>query len=167
MITSIEKVQGDEIDALSALATEIVREHFDPLVGVAQNSYMLARFQTPDAIRGQIRDGYRYYWVRFDGRRVGFFAFYPRAGKTYLSKFYVHKDFRGRGLSREMLAFVEEETRRSGLSAIFLNVNRGNADVIAIYRRLGFYLLREEKNDIGGGFFMDDLVLQKDVDSDE
>ena len=40
-----ERVQAGEtekIEALSALATAIVREHFDPIIGKAQNDYMLA-----------------------------------------------------------------------------------------------------------------------------
>ena len=48
---------GDEaeIEALSRLATAIVREHFDPLIGKAQNDYMLKKFQSVPAICGQLR----------------------------------------------------------------------------------------------------------------
>ena len=64
---------------------------------------------------------------------------------------------------REKLAELTrqaEETRREGLSAIFLNVNRDNEAVIRIYEHLGFRKVREEKNAIGGGFYMDDFVLE-------
>lgn len=50
-----ERVQPGEtekIEALSVLATAIVREHFDPIIGKAQNDYMLALFQTVPAITG-------------------------------------------------------------------------------------------------------------------
>ena len=59
-----------------------------------------------------------------------------------------------------MFEFVEEETRKEGLSAIFLNVNRDNQAVIRIYEHFGFRKVREEKNDIGNGFYMDDWVLE-------
>ena len=65
-----ERVQAGEtekIAALSALATAIVREHFDPIIGRAQNDYMLAMFQTVPAITGQLEHGYRYYFVTADG----------------------------------------------------------------------------------------------------
>ena len=162
MQVSFDRVALPEAEALSALASGIVRRHFDPLIGTAQNDYMIAKFQAPDAIRQQLASGYRYYWVRADGETAGFLAFYPRDGKLYLSKFYLAEAFRGRHLARRMLEFVISAAKTDGLPAIFLNVNRDNAAVIAIYEHLGFVKVREEKNDIGGGFFMDDYVLEYD-----
>lgn len=159
----IRRVMENEIEALSALATEIVREHFDPLIGTAQNDYMLSRFQTVEAIREQFLSGYRYYWVLLEEEVSGFYAIYPREGKMYLSKFYVRKDKRGNHLAQFMMDAIVKETLEEGLSSVYLNVNRGNDDVIAIYKHLGFYKLREEKNDIGCGFYMDDYVLQLDI----
>ena len=49
------------IAGLSAFASEIVKEHFDPIIGPEQNDYMIARFQSVSAITEQIRSGYRYY----------------------------------------------------------------------------------------------------------
>lgn len=149
---------------LSAKATAIVREHFDPIIGTAQNDYMLKKFQSEEAIRGQFDHGYRYYWVEDDSEKVGFMAFFPISGKMYLSKFYVAKEFRGRHLAAKMLAFIVEKSKEENLSAIYLNVNRGNYDTIAIYEHLGFRIVRQEKNDIGGGFYMDDHVLEYSIE---
>lgn len=151
----------EQIAGLSAFASQIVKEHFDPLIGPEQNDYMIARFQSVSAITDQIRSGYRYYVAEDEmGEMEGFVAFYPRDGKMYLSKFYVHGRARGRGIARKMFDFVMEETRKEGLPSIFLNVNRGNESVIRIYEHLGFRKVREEKNDIGNGFYMDDWVLE-------
>jgi ribosomal protein S18 acetylase RimI-like enzyme len=46
------------------------------------------------------------------------------------------------------------------LSAIILNVNRNNTEVIRIYEHLGFCKVHEEENDIGNGYFMEDFVLE-------
>ena len=158
-----ERVQAGEtekIEALSALATAIVREHFDPIIGRAQNDYMLAMFQTVPAIMGQLEHGYRYYFVTAaDGARIGFVAFYPRGGELVLSKFYLVKAMRGRGYARRMLDFVLENARALGCGAVVLNVNRDNPST-RVYEALGFARVREEKNDIGGGFFMDDYVYR-------
>lgn len=149
------------LERLSAFASRIVKEHFDPIIGPEQNDYMIRMFQTVPAIEGQIRSGYRYYVAEESGGELaGFLAFYPRDGKMYLSKFYVDRSRRGRGIATEMFRFLKEETEKCGLTAIFLNVNRDNSQVIAIYEHLGFSRIREEKNDIGNGFFMDDLVLE-------
>ena len=92
----------EEIARMSALATMIVKEHFDPLVGPEQNDYMISLFQTPGAIRGQISHGYRYFFVVEDDREIGFIAFYPRGEALYLSKFYLVGQERGKGHSRRM-----------------------------------------------------------------
>ena len=149
----------DGIRTMSALASSIVREHFDPLIGTAQNDYMIARFQSEAAITDQLTHGYRYFFLREAGENLGFLAFYPRGGAMYLSKFYLKKEQRGKGLSHIMLDFVIEAARREGLGSIELNVNRHNSACRA-YDSLGFHILREEKNDIGGGFFMDDYVYE-------
>ena len=151
-----------KIREMSEMATEIVREHFDPIVGKAQNDYMIGRFQTPEAIRDQLAHGYRYYFVLEEGRRIGFLAFYPREGCLYLSKFYLYKEERGKGYSRPMCDFVVRKAREEALSAVELNVNRNNSAVFA-YEKLGFRRVRSEINDIGEGWFMDDYVYRLDV----
>lgn len=156
-----ESASENEIQDLSEFATAIVREHFNPIIGKAQNDYMIEKFQSPESIRAQIEDGYRYYWVQERGKHAGFMAFYPRNGKMYLSKFYTYKAFRGNHLAVKMLTFLEEETHSAGLPAIFLNVNKNNSNVIAIYKHLGFQIVSQEKNPIGADFFMDDYVLEK------
>lgn len=77
----------------------------------------------------------------------------------YLSKFYLKKEMRGKGYAHEMLSFVLDETKKAGLPAVFLNVNRYN-DACRAYEALGFTVARYEVNDIGNGFVMDDAVYE-------
>ena len=56
------KVDGTDdllVSELSALASAIVKEYYDPLLGPAQNDYMIEQFQSVPAIYGQIESGYR------------------------------------------------------------------------------------------------------------
>ena len=147
------------INELSALATSILREYYDPIIGKAQNDYMLEKFQSVRAIHGQLEQGYRYYFAVAEGRRVGFLAFYPRGNALYLSKLYLLRQERGRGYGRAMMDFVVASARAQGLEAVELNVNKRN-ETTRIYEKMGFRILRSEKNDIGGGYDMDDYVYQ-------
>lgn len=159
---NFEKLHGDDekgIREMSCMATEIVREHFDPIIGKAQNDYMIELFQTPAAIRKQLDHGASYYFVREDDRLIGFLAFYPREGAMYLSKLYLYKNERGKGYSRKMLDFVVRAARESGYASVELNVNRNN-DAVLAYEKLGFQVIRTEVNDIGNGFVMDDYVFR-------
>ncbi len=158
-----EKISASDTDSikeLSDMATEIVKEHFDSIIGAAQNEYMIRRFQSVSAITEQLEHDYQYYFVSdIAEKKVGFLAFYPRGNELYLSKFYLQKAQRGKGIARDMLQFVIQRAQEDGLSSITLNVNKNNSAVLA-YEKLGFKKIREEKNDIGNGFFMDDFVYE-------
>ncbi len=147
-----------EIKQMSEMATDILRDYYDPIIGKEQNDYMLNMFQSVASIRDQLSHGYHYYFVRDDdGKNLGFFAFYPRGNALYLSKFYLYKDQRGKGYARSILEFLKAQAKELDLGRIELNVNRNN-DTRFIYEKLGFTVAREEKNDIGNGFYMDDYV---------
>ena len=161
---------------MSALATHIVREHFDPIIGVEQNDYMIERFQTPEAIAAQIEDRYEYYFVlppaddsqstdqQRPARPVGFLAVQPReSGELYLGKFYLLKQERGKGYARTMTRFVVQRARKLGCDHILLRVNRDNFQAILAYEHLGFERTGELTTDIGGGFVMDDFVYELQV----
>ena len=150
-----------EISEMSKMATEILREYYDPIIGKEQNDYMLELFQSEDAIRDQLAHGYRYYFVRENDTNLGFFAFYPREDVLYLSKLYLYKEQRGKGYSRQILEMLKTQAKELDLNRIELNVNKNNPTKY-IYERLGFTVARAEKNDIGNGFYMDDYVYALD-----
>ena len=154
---------SDGILVMSRLATDILREHYDPILGKAQNDYMLEKFQSVGAITHQLDGGYQYYFVRAAGRDIGFLAFYPRGEAMYLSKLYLLKDERGKGYSRLIVEFVVGKAREASLGSVELNVNKHN-DAILAYESLCFRRVRAEKNDIGSGYFMDDYVYALNVD---
>ena len=156
-------IDKNNISEMSVLATKIVREHYDPILGKAQNDYMLKKFQSAEAIKGQIQDGYIYYFVRENDDNIGFIAFFPRGEAMYISKLYLLKEQRGKGYSHKILDFVAEKARDLGLCAIELNVNRLNSSV-DIYKKLGFKIIRQEKIDIGSGYYMDDYVCRLELE---
>lgn len=149
---------------MSVLASKIVKEHYDPILGEKQNNYMIEKFQSVNAIKEQLEQGYNYYFLAEEnGNNIGFIAFYPRKDHIYLSKFYLQKDYRGQGISKNMLTFVVEKTKEYELDSIVLNVNKYNEIAILAYEKLGFIKVDEEKNDIGNGYYMDDYVYSKEV----
>ena len=157
----LSPTDGSLINELSRLASDIVKEHYDPIIGAEQNDYMIERFQSPASIAEQLSRSISYYLVcTDDGNKVGFIAFYPRGTELYLSKFYLHKSQRGQGISKQMMNFVLSEARKTGASSVTLNVNKHNDLAITVYEKLNFHRIRDEKIDIGGGWFMDDYVYE-------
>jgi ribosomal protein S18 acetylase RimI-like enzyme len=64
-----------------------------------------------------------------------------------------------------MLRYVEEEARRRGLTKVVLGVNRFNEKAIRAYQRNGYTIREPLKTDIGGGFVMDDWIMEKALQS--
>lgn len=154
----------DQLATVAALAREIWYEYYVPLIGRAQVDYMVARFQTQEAMAAQMASGYEYYLVQRGGTEIGYFAVQPQPEdrRLFLSKLYLLDRHRGSGTGRACMEFIERLGRDRGLTALWLTVNKGNPSVQA-YQRLGFSIAAEIVMDIGGGFVMDDYRMEKPV----
>ncbi len=147
---------------LAALAQPIWREHFTPIIGADQVEYMLERFQSEQAMREQMEhDGYGYYFFLWDGEKAGYMGVRRDGDALFLSKLYVKKEFRGRKISRAALEFLFDICRKEKLGRVWLTCNKYNAAALAAYRALGFENVRPQVSDIGGGYVMDDYILER------
>lgn len=153
----------EQVQALSALSAEIQRDYFPAITGSAQVEYMLEKFQSPAAIEKQLEEGYLYYFMEEDGKYVGFFGAHPEEYKLFLSKLYLKKECRGKGYARQAMNFLRSIAEQRGLSSIYLTCNKGNAPSLAAYHKMGFVTVQKVVTDIGGGFVMDDDVLELSV----
>ncbi|MDA7962830.1 MAG: GNAT family N-acetyltransferase [Gammaproteobacteria bacterium] len=154
-----------DIDAVAVLANEIWREHYEPIIGLAQVEYMLEKFQSAAAIAAQIaEEGFCYYLIGADGDGdVGYLGFQREGAVMFLSKLYVKKSARGQGYGARAVEFLRGLAREQGMEKIRLTVNKGNALAIAAYERAGFTRTGELVIDIGGGYVMDDFVFEVGV----
>ena len=152
---------GPEEDSvlLANLANTIWREHYIPIIGKPQVDYMLEHFQSQKAISEQIRDGVEYFLLEWDDQAVGYYAYEPRGSDCFLSKIYVMKDFRGKGLGKAAMQHLRNRAELAGCERITLTVNKDNSDSIAAYKRMGFRQGKPSIKDIGGGFIMDDYLM--------
>jgi ribosomal protein S18 acetylase RimI-like enzyme len=73
-----------------------------------------------------------------EGRLRGVLVMMPREGDLFLENIAVYPDDQGRGLGRMLMAFVEQQARTLGLSAIELYTNAVMTENLAFYPRLGF-----------------------------
>ncbi len=153
----------EDIEEVVRLAREIWQEHYLPIIGQAQVDYMLEKFQSRDAIARQIVQKYEYYLVLDKGQSTGYVGLVPHPGesKLLLSKIYIQKELRGRGIGKEALDFVEDICRQRDITTIWLTVNKNNAGSIAWYQRMGFTSIGPTVQDIGKGFVMDDFIMEK------
>ena len=155
----------DRIAVVAALADKVWNKHYTGLLAPAQIAYMVDKFQSAGAIARQIaQEGYRYFLLELDGRAVGYTAVQAAEGRLFLSKLYIEREARGQGAASQALAFLEGLCRRERLRAIWLTVNKGNASSIAVYKHWGFETVDTQVADIGGGFVMDDYIMERPVE---
>ncbi|MDR1568220.1 MAG: GNAT family N-acetyltransferase [Streptococcaceae bacterium] len=149
-----------EVERLQPLVEEIWREHFSAILGTLQVEYMLKNYQSPEVILAEIASGRRYYFVEKEAQIIGYIAYDVLDQSLYLSKLYLLKAFRGKGLMKEVLNYLEGLAKSFGLSNLFLRVNRENQLALKVYQKLGFELFRTHCTPIGP-YFLDDYELIK------
>ncbi len=161
MISFIKVKTASQAAEIAQLAREIWMEHYEPIIGRPQVEYMLENFQSATAIQQQTAENHDYYLIKRSGDNAGYLALAPDHEALKLSKFYLRKDQRGQGLGKIMMEFVEQLAINREEKLIRLTVNKNNTDSISFYLRQGFSNVGPLVQNIGGGFVMDDFVLEK------
>jgi len=160
MIEIVRVITIAQIEAVAALAAEIWREHYTPIIGADQVEYMIEKFQSKDAIKHQIDSGDLVYYLLYAARRsAGYFAIQVRSDEVFLSKLYVARPSRKLGLARMTIDFIKSVAADNCLKRVSLTINKNNRESLAAYERLGFKNEKAVVTDIGNGFYMDDFVL--------
>lgn len=160
MITIKKASTSEELHQIAALAEIIWHEHFTPIIGVKQVEYMLEKFQSYEAIKQVIEnEGYRYYMAYDDGVFCAYIGVHPEKQSLFISKLYVEKPHRGKKISKALLAHITKEF--PDLKKQWLTVNKHNSSTIAAYEKMGFKITRTQCADIGGGFVMDDDIMER------
>lgn len=165
MNTRFHKVkEQEEINVVAELGTKIWHEHYSSILEPAQIDYMVDKFQSANAVALQINDqGYEYYLIKDEDSVVGYIGLVMETDRIFLSKLYIAKEARGKGLASKAFVFLTELASSNKKQAIWLTVNRYNSGSIAVYEKKGFIKVREQVSDIGNGYVMDDYVMEMAV----
>lgn len=145
------------IHKVKELADIIWHEAYKEMIRKEQIDYMLDKFQSFEAVKRQInKEQYHYYLIYEGDIEIGFFAF-TNSSFIFLSKVYLLNSFRGKGYFRKVIDFLLLYKKK-----ITLTVNKGNLLALNAYSGLGFFNVSEVKTDIGGGFYMDDFIMERE-----
>jgi diamine N-acetyltransferase len=159
-----------QVAEVARMAHEVWNEYYVPIIGQPQVDYMVAKFQTAEAMQSQIDSGYEYFRIQQDGQSqqageiIGYVAIQHDVAEArlFISKLYVLAAHRKSGAGRKCLELIERMARDRGATRLWLTVNKGNPSVHA-YERLGFRIVEAMVMDIGGGYVMDDYRMEKPV----
>ena len=151
----------EEINILADLASQIWREYWPKLLSPAQIDYMVAKFQSYNAIKEQIEDdGYIYNIMIKDDNNIGYFGLCPKEDYLFLSKIYIKDQYRGQGLGKEAFRKIIDIAKEHNKTSIRLTVNKYNNTTIKAYEKWGFSTINDVVTDIGNDFVMDDYIME-------
>ena len=159
---SVQPLSNADADAVASLARIVWQATYPALISQAQIDFMLADRYAAERIRAQMADPRHAWRVARQGQAlVGFsHALLEEAG-CKLDKLYVHPDCQRRGIGAVLLREVEAWARVQRARRLWLQVNRGNMPAVRAYEKYGFHIVASRAFDIGGGFVMDDHVMEK------
>lgn len=163
MINFHEVKSDSNLALIENMANTIWHEHYTPIIGTEQVNYMLDKFQSVSTMRDQINQGYQYFLINFNDNAVGYLSFEKRENVLFLSKIYLLKSERGKGIGRKAMEFVVSVAKGFTCTKVSLTVNKFNLNSIRAYERAGFKKKGELVQDIGNGFVMDDYLMEKTI----
>jgi len=149
------------IKELARLAYEIWHEYWVEILSIEQIDYMVENFQSEKAINKQIaEENYVYFYINYQGENVGYIGLSKKKDYLFLSKLYIKKDFRHKGLGTKSFEFIKDFAKHSDYRRVILTVNKYNVNTISAYKKWGFYEIDSVVTDIGNGFVMDDYIME-------
>ena len=163
-ISVLDPDNAAELSALAALAQELWHDTYDPLLPNGQVDYMIEKYQSVPVLEKAVREeGYRYYLAWDGGTLAGYCGVKPETDKRalFLSKIYVGLPYRRQGLARMFVNRALQDYAAFGLTYAYLTVNKENTRAIQSYKALGFETHDAVVTDIGGGYVMDDYIMQR------
>lgn len=166
----------DDIELIRSIAKVAFPATYSTIISAEQIDYMMEWMYSAEKLQQEISSNITYLLAEVDGRTVGYLSFGPDEGAAaalsaaapgqgrlfHLHKIYLLPEAQGGGNGKRLFMAGEREMRLAGATAFELNVNRGNP-ALEFYRHLGMQLSRSGDFDIGGGFFMNDHIMRKEL----
>ena len=163
MIQILPATTIEHFETISGLAHTIWNEHYIKIISVAQIAYMLEKFNSVSHMTARAKDGTLYFYLTDHDVPVGYVGIDCHKDHLYISKLYVLKESRGKGIAKKVIQHTVALAKDQGVSLVRLHVNKYNANSITFYKKRGFEITDSVIEDIGQGFVMDDYLMAKRI----
>lgn len=157
----VEFIEVKNITKLANLASEIWHEYWVEILTPEQIDYMVENFQSEKSISNQIKnENYIYFFINVDNENAGYIGLSKKQDHMFLSKLYIKKEFRHKGLGTKAFDFIKNCAKENNYTNIILTVNKYNTNTINAYKKWQFKEIDSVVTDIGNGFVMDDYIME-------
>jgi len=160
---SIRRASPSDIPLIRNLAEKIWPATYESILPTEQIEYMMNLMYSETALQKDMQNNIDFILLLDSNVPVGFAAYgWIAPGICKLHKIYVLRELQGKGMGAFIINEITNRLHIAGASALQLNVNRNNT-AKGFYEKLGFTVIREEDIAIGGGYFMNDYVMEKAI----
>ncbi len=164
-IINITKASEADFPIIRKIAKETWPITYAEVISMQQINYMLEWMFSEESLHQQKREGHQFLIAEEDQRPLGFISFQSglEGGITKIHKIYILPSAQGMGVGRSLINEALSAAKKEKSERVILYVNRKNTAVM-FYQRIGFAIIREEDNEIGEGFWMNDYVMEIKID---
>lgn len=157
----IREATPQDVAQLRELAHNIWHACYQGIISPEQIEYMLGWMYAADEVCRQMENGVIWELIEAD-QPVGFLSWHADPDqRVKLEKLYILPEMQGRGIGQTALRHVLEAANALGCKSVWLQVNKQNRGAITSYRKAGFEVVKEAVFEIGGGFVMDDYLMER------
>ncbi len=164
MIKVTRVTQKSEIETIAKMAQIVFHEVYDPYTPVEFVNQFIETYQSVTAIQRQIDEENFHYFILIENKTsTGYLGIQIKEHKLILSKIYILKEYRGRKIGKQALAFVNEMARGLGINQLELSVSDQNTSTIKMYERDGYKIVDTEVSFSEDGSEVKDYLMVKRV----
>ncbi|MDB5209766.1 MAG: GCN5-related N-acetyltransferase [Sediminibacterium sp.] len=157
----IRQAVPEDIPSIQEIALKTWPATYGNLLSKEQLAYMLDRIYSTTSLRDQFACGHRFYIADSAGEPVGFASVSKDGGAVFkLNKLYILPGSQKTGTGKSLLNEVIGYAKLNGAHQLIVQVKSDNP-ARHFYEKQGFVATQEIHIDIGNGYFIDDLVMQK------
>ncbi|MCQ2070459.1 MAG: GNAT family N-acetyltransferase [archaeon] len=159
----LERIGKDQAEDFRTFLHPIWMEVFTPMIsgGAEMTEYFFQTWLSVPEMHRAMDEGYDFGFFTVDGKKVGVYSTLKEGERLYLSKVYVHGDYRGKGYGSMLIQELFEHGREQGCTKAYLHVNIANEKAIKAYERNGMHKAYRLIKSQGNGFATNDYVMER------
>ena len=127
---------------------------------------MLQRGYGLKTLKSEITEGkIQFEQILVDGKPIGFASHGPtdKLKEIKIHKLYIHPHHQRQGHGGCLIDHIAKKRSTEGMETLVLAVNKRNTPAINSYIKNGFRQRKAVIIDIGGGYVMDDYIMEKSL----
>ena len=153
----------EQLHIVRELAEIIWPVAYGKIISLEQIDYMMDMMYSIDSLENQLQDNRIFLLAEEDNRFVGFASYElncDTSNTTKIHKLYVLPETQGKGVGRQLIAFISDIALANQNPTVILTVNKYNK-AKDFYLKNGFEITNEAVFDIGNDYVMDDYIMEK------